>query len=49
MRQVGRGATSGAGAEMDFFQVITLREGAVVHVDLYLDRAEALEAVGLSE
>lgn len=49
MRQIGRGATSGAGAEMDFIQVITLREGAVVHVDLYLDRSEALGAAGLSE
>ena len=49
IRQHGRGATSGAGVEMEFAQVITLRDGKVVQVDTYLDREKALSAAGLSE
>jgi ketosteroid isomerase-like protein len=49
MRQHGRGAASGAEVELEFGQVITLRDGKVVQVDIYLDREKALEAAGLRE
>ena len=48
-RQHGRGASSGAVAELELAQVATLRDGQVVRIDNYLDRAKALEAAGLSE
>jgi ketosteroid isomerase-like protein len=48
-RQRGRGATSGAGAELELAGIYTLRDGEIVRVELYRDRAEALEAAGLSE
>ena len=48
-RQRGRGASSGAVAELELVQVATLRDGQVVRIDNYLDRAKALEAAGLSE
>jgi ketosteroid isomerase-like protein len=48
-RQRGRGATSGAAAELELAQICTVRGGKIVRVDTYLDRAEALEAAGLSE
>src|SRR4051812_44533587 len=48
-RQRGRGATSGVGAELELAQIVTLRDGAIVHIVVYLDRAKALEAAGLSE
>jgi ketosteroid isomerase-like protein len=48
-RQHGRGATSGAGAELELANIFTLRDGEVVRVDLYRDREKALEAAGLSE
>jgi ketosteroid isomerase-like protein len=45
---VGRG--SGVQADMQLFQVVTLRDGRVLQVTGgYRDRAEALEAAGLSE
>ena len=46
---VGRGRTSGAGFEEHEFHVFTLRGGKVTEIREYRDRAEALEAVGLSE
>ena len=48
-RQRGRGAISGAGTELFLAQVGTWRDGQCVRVDNYLDRAQALEAAGLSE
>ena len=47
-RQHGRGASSGALAELELAQVVTLRDGQVVRVDNYVDREKALEAAGLS-
>jgi uncharacterized protein len=48
-RQHGRGASSGAMAELELAQVSTLRDGQIVRIDNYLDRAKALEAAGLRE
>jgi ketosteroid isomerase-like protein len=45
----GRGRESGVEVDTRFYEVYTLREGKVSRVDEYADRAEALEAVGLSE
>src|SRR3954447_13447541 len=44
-----RGAASGAPVEWEYAQVWTLRAGKVVRVVEYLDRAEAVRAVGLKE
>jgi len=49
IRQRGRGTASGAVAELEYAQVMTFRGGKVVQVDVYLDRARALEAAGLRE
>jgi ketosteroid isomerase-like protein len=48
VRISGRGPRSGVTVEQRFFQVYTLRDGRVVHMMEYLERAEALEAAGLS-
>ena len=48
-RQHGRGASSGAVAELELAQIATVRDGQIVRVDNYLDRQKALEAAGLSE
>ena len=48
-RQHGRGASSGAVAELELAQVATVRNGQIVRVDNYLDREKALEAAGLRE
>jgi ketosteroid isomerase-like protein len=45
----GRGRTSGVEVDGRFYEVYTLRDGKVVRVDEYVERAEALEAVGLPE
>ena len=47
--QRGHGGVSGASVELEYTQVITLRDGKMVRVDTYLDRGRALEAAGLSE
>ena len=47
--QRGRGASSGVGAELALANIFTLRDGVIVRVDLYSDRAKALEAAGLEE
>jgi ketosteroid isomerase-like protein len=44
-----RGRTSGIEVDARFYEVYTLRDGKVVRVDEYVERAEALEAVGLRE
>jgi ketosteroid isomerase-like protein len=48
--QRGIGKRSGAvPAEFRYFQVWTFRAGSVIRLDVIRDRAEALEAAGLSE
>ena len=49
VRFQGRGRASGVGFETRFYEVYTLRDGKVLRIDEYDDRAEALEAAGLSE
>ena len=46
---VGQGRASGAEVRAELGQVFTFRDGQLVSYRGYLDRAEALEAVGLSE
>ena len=48
-RQRGRGSASRVSVELEYAQVVTLREGKIVRVVVYTDRERALEAVGLSE
>ena len=48
-RWTGRGRGSGIVAEWVLATVFTLRDGRVIRAEEYFDRAEALEAVGLSE
>jgi hypothetical protein len=45
----GHGASSGVSISQPHFQLFTLRRGLVVRQDDFQDRAEALEAAGLSE
>lgn len=44
---VGRGRASGAQGEISMAMVWTVRDQAVTSVEFFLDRAQALEAVGL--
>jgi uncharacterized protein len=48
VRQRGRGRDSGFPLDMRSAQIATLRDGKVTRLDNYEDRAEALEAAGLS-
>src|SRR5829696_5249612 len=48
-RMVGESAASDPPYTQSFAVVQRLRDGLVVEADYYLDRAQALEAVGLSE
>ena len=43
------GKISGAGVEWSYWLVLTFRDGKVVRFEWFRDRAEALEAAGLSE
>ena len=45
----GRGRGSGVEVDTRLYSVYTLRDGKVLRIDEYADRAEALEAVGLAE
>ena len=45
----GRGKASGIEVEQTFAMVWTLGDGRAVRMDMYPSRAEALQAVGLSE
>ena len=45
----GRGRESGVDVDTRLYSVYTLRGGKIVREDEYAERAEALEAVGLSE
>ena len=49
VRWVGRGRASGAQSEISMAMVWTVREQAITRVEFFLDRAQALEAVGLRE
>jgi ketosteroid isomerase-like protein len=49
VRWVGRGKASGAQGELSMAMVWTVREQAITRIEFFIDRAEALEAVGLSE
>jgi ketosteroid isomerase-like protein len=47
IRAKGRGRNTGVDVELASAQVWTIRDGKAVHVRLYLDREEALQAAGL--
>ena len=49
VRWVGRGKASGAQGEISMAMVWTVREQAITRVEFFLDRAQALEAVGLRQ
>jgi ketosteroid isomerase-like protein len=49
VRLVGKGRGSGVPVDQRDIHVVKLRDGRAVHITVYRDRAEALEAVGLSE
>jgi ketosteroid isomerase-like protein len=49
VRQRAAARHGGPEVEMRFAQVWTFRDGLVARMEMYLDRAEALEAVGLRE
>ena len=46
--EVGRGRVSGIEVDQLVFNVFTVREGKIVRKEEFMDRAKALEAVGLS-
>ena len=46
-RQSGISKAAGMPVEMSFAQVWTIRDGKQARMDMYSDRSEALEAVGL--
>ena len=49
MRREVRGKASGASVAWRYWQVVTFRNGKVLRIEWFSERAEALEAVGLSE
>jgi ketosteroid isomerase-like protein len=49
VRWIGRGKTSGAQGEITMAMVWTVRDQAITRLEFFLDRAQALQAVGLSE
>jgi len=49
LRVITRGKGSGAAVEIAAGWIFTMRDGLVIKVEAFLDRAEALEAAGLSE
>ena len=48
VRWIGRGKTSGAQGEISLAMVWTVRDQAITRLEFFLDRAQALQAVGLS-
>lgn len=48
LRQRGRSKATGMPVDMSLAQVWTLRDGKQTRMDMYSDRAEALEDVGLT-
>jgi ketosteroid isomerase-like protein len=49
VKLIGAGRASTAPVELEQAQVMTIRDGRPFRVEEYFDRAEALEAAGLSE
>ena len=49
VRQIWHGAGHGPEADVEATSVLTVRRGRVIGVEQFWDRAEALEAVGVSE
>jgi ketosteroid isomerase-like protein len=49
IRREARGRASGAGVPFSYWSVGTYRNGKVVRVEWFADRADALEAAGLRE
>jgi len=49
VRWVGRGKASGAQGDISLAMIWTVRNQAITNIEFFLDRARALEAVGLSE
>ena len=49
LRQHGAGDASGAVTEFRYFQLWTFRGGKAIRIESIRDRAEALEAAGLSD
>jgi ketosteroid isomerase-like protein len=49
VHQTGIGEASGVPVESDYWYVFTFGGGKIVRWDMYANRAEALEAAGLSE
>ena len=49
VRQRGVGSTSGVPTELRYFMLWTFRGRKVIRIESYRERAEALEAAGLSE
>src|SRR5262245_44825708 len=49
VRQSAKGKVSGAAVELQFGMVFTVKSGQVIEQRIYIDSAQALEAVGLSE
>jgi ketosteroid isomerase-like protein len=49
VRQIWHGAGHGPDANLEATSVLTVRKGRVIGVEQFWDRAEALEAAGLSE
>ena len=47
--QRGRGASSGAAAQLELGNIFTLRDGEIVRMEVHPDRESALEAAGLRE
>jgi ketosteroid isomerase-like protein len=47
IRATGRGRNTGIDVELASAQVWTIQDGKAVHVRLYLDREEALQAAGV--
>ena len=48
-RESGRGKGSGVNVVQETFWVYALRDGQIVHAQVFVDRAEALKAAGLEE
>jgi ketosteroid isomerase-like protein len=49
LRREVRGKASGASVAWSYWQVVTFRNGKLLRIEWFADRAEALEAGGLSE
>jgi ketosteroid isomerase-like protein len=47
--EVGRGATSGAEVRSTNYELLTIRDGMIVHIREFYDEGDALEAAGLRE